>query len=79
MYSTCIDTLDKGQKMCRRRKNVTGPKKLYRGTETGRRYELPLAICFQCDSTVAVATVNIGYFFARVNSINIQKVVAKIP
>jgi hypothetical protein len=34
---TCIDTVDKGQKMYRRRKNVTGPKKLYQGTETERR------------------------------------------
>jgi hypothetical protein len=36
--ATLIDTIDKGQKMGRRRKNVTGPKKNISGTETGRRY-----------------------------------------
>jgi hypothetical protein len=70
MYSTCIDTVDKGKKIRRRRKHVTGPKILYQGTETDRRYELPLPICCQCDSTLAVATVNTGYFIARVHVIN---------
>ncbi len=63
MYST-------GQKISRRRKKSRVPKQLYQGTETDRRSELSLPISCQCDSTVAVATGNIGYFIARVNAIN---------